>query len=373
MRIVYVLTSLGMGGAERQVLALGERMSLRGHAVVLMILRPGLAEEWPTRLDVFHLDMRRTPLSVLRGIAQGRRFLREFRPDIVHSHGFHSNLIARIFPLFRAAPAAISTIHNVYEGGWPRMFAYRFTDPLSRLTTAVSTAAADRFVRLKAVPAQKCIVLSNGIDAQEFAPSPERRLRLRSQMNLCEEFIWLAAGRIVPAKDYPNLLRAFAKVHSVIPATQLWIAGEAATAEAKPLRALSAELGLSNAVRWLGLRRDLPALLDAADGFVLGSAWEGMPLAVGEAMAMEKPVVATDVGGTRELVGEAGALVPAGDAAALAQAMLAIMNTSTEDRLTLGRTARLRIAKSFSIDAKADEWEALYQSVLAQQRNRNAR
>ena len=72
----------------------------------------------------------------------------------------------------------------------------------------------------------------------------------------------------------------------------------------------------------------MPALLDAADGFVLASAWEGMPLAVGEAMAMEKPVVATDVGGVRELVGDAGVIVPAKDPEALAKAMLALMRTT---------------------------------------------
>jgi glycosyltransferase involved in cell wall biosynthesis len=364
MRIVYVLTSLGMGGAERQVLALGERMSIRGHAVLLLILRPGLTEEWPTRLDAFHLDMRKTPPSVLDSVARGRSFLREFHPDIVHSHGYHGNLMARIFRLLSDSPAPISTIHNVYEGGWIRMTAYRLTDRFSRLTTAVSAAAADRFVRLKAVPASKCIVLANGIDTEEFAPNPERRLRVRNEMNLRDEFVWLAAGRIVPAKDYPNLLRAFAQVKASISNAQLWIAGEAVGAEAARLRALSADLGLADAVHWLGLRRDLPALLDASDGFALGSAWEGMPLAVGEAMAMEKPVVATDVGGTRELLGETGALVPARDPPALSQAMLAIMKTSCDDRRALGRSARLRIVNSFSMDAKADEWEALYRSVV---------
>jgi glycosyltransferase involved in cell wall biosynthesis len=117
-------------------------------------------------------------------------------------------------------------------------------------------------------------------------------------------------------------------------------------------------------VRWLGLRRDIPALLDAADGFVLGSAWEGMPLALGEAMAMEKPVVATDVGGVRELVGEAGVTVPAKDSDALAEAMLATMRQSEAARAAQGRAARERIVRSFSMDAKADEWEALYPSML---------
>jgi hypothetical protein len=96
---------------------------------------------------------------------------------------------------------------------------------------------------------------------------------------------------------------------------------------------LRSELELRDSVRWLGLRRDMPALLDAADAFVSGSAWEGMPLAVGEAMAMEKPVVATDVGGVRELVGDAGLVVPAKDSGALADAMQATMGEGREASL----------------------------------------
>jgi glycosyltransferase involved in cell wall biosynthesis len=378
MRIVYVLTSLGIGGAERQVLALGERMARRGHSVALLVLRPRLVEEWPTQLDTIHLGMVKSPWSVLAGAARGPRFLRAFRPDIVHSHGFHGNLMARIWRLLAASPGPISTIHNVYEGGLARMLALRLTDPLSTMTTAVSQAAAERFTRLKAVPKGKCILVSNGIDTAEFTPAGERRTLTRSQMGVDREFVWLAAGRIVPAKDYPNLLSAFAQFRQVTnvgcprsvfsdlgrkPA--LWIAGDGDDNETVQAKRLTKELGLEDVVRWLGLRRDLPALLDAADGFVLGSAWEGMPLAVGEAMAMEKPVVVTDVGGTRELVGEAGVLVPAKDANALAEAMLGVMRMLPNRRAELGRQARARICRQFSLDAKVDEWEGLYARVLS--------
>jgi glycosyltransferase involved in cell wall biosynthesis len=108
----------------------------------------------------------------------------------------------------------------------------------------------------------------------------------------------------------------------------------------------------------------MPGLLDAADGFVLSSAWEGMPLAVGEAMAMEKPVVATEVGGVRELVGEAGVIVPPRDSDALAAAMLDLMRRTPEERRALSRCARERIESNFSMDSRADEWEALYRRVL---------
>lgn len=365
MRIAYVLTSLGMGGAERQVLSLADRMVARGHTVKLVILRPARLEEWTTALDIFRLEMRRTPVSLFSGLMRGRRFLGEFAPDLVHSHSFHANLVARLLKPLAPAAAVLSTVHNVYEGGWSRRLAYRLTDPLSRCTTAVSEAVRAEFVRRGAVPESKCLVVANGIDTAEFSPHPKRRDETRAALSADRYFVWLASGRIVPAKDYLNLLRAFARVRASLPQTQLWIAGEAQDAEGKRMQASTLNAQPQAGVRWLGLRRDIPALLDAADAFVLGSAWEGMPLAAGEAMAMEKPVVATDVGGVRELVGDAGWIVPPRNAAALAAAMISAQQTSYEERQARGRSARMRIGREFNLEVKADQWDRLYRSLLA--------
>jgi glycosyltransferase involved in cell wall biosynthesis len=359
MRIAYVLPSLGIGGAERQVVALGERMKARGHAVVLITLLGRQAEEWPTTVDVLRLDLRQTPTGILSALLRARRFLRDFRPDLIHSHIFPANMAARLFKLMLPGTVVLSTVHNVYEGGWARMTAYRLTDFLSRRTIAVSAAAAERYVRLKAIPAHKSLVQPNGIDCAEFTPEPECRAIYRAQMGVREEFVWLSAGRITAAKDYPNLMRAFALVLNEFPEARLWIAGEAVGAGAVRIQTQS-----SGAVRWLGLRRDMPALLDAADGFVLASAWEGMPLVLGEAMAMQKPVVATDVGGVRELVGEAGIIVPAKNSESLAQAMRTTMRKSKEERARTGQAGRTRILAHFSLEAKAGEWEALYRANL---------
>jgi glycosyltransferase involved in cell wall biosynthesis len=143
----------------------------------------------------------------------------------------------------------------------------------------------------------------------------------------------------------------------------LWVAGEGGNEEFTKVSELTKTLGLSGVVSWLGLRRDMPDLFDAADGYVLSSIREGMPLALGEAMAMEKTVVATDVGGVRELVGEAGSVVMPRAPDALAMAMLDIMNMPVGDRNRMGRRARERIQASFGMDAKADEWEALYRTA----------
>jgi glycosyltransferase involved in cell wall biosynthesis len=368
MRILYILTSLEMGGAERQALALAERMSLRGHSVRVLVLTGRLPEEWPTSLPVEYLGLRKTPWSFLPVLVlclfKGTRCVRHFRPGLIHSHGFHANLAARLLRLFSPGTKLVSSIHNVYEGGRRRMMTYRLTSFLDHRTIAVSQATRERLIRICAVDAAKCAVVPNGTDTVEFAPRTERRAFMRMQMEASGDFVWLAASRLVPAKDYPNLLRAFARVRSVRSDVRLWIAADTGGDEFERAGRLIAELGLQDFVRWLGLRRDMPALIDAADGFVLSSAWEGMPLVVGEAMAMEKLVVATDVGGVHELLGEAGLLAIAGSPRALAQAMIEAIQMLPAERRTLGCAARHRIAGSFTLDHAANRWEAIYKAML---------
>jgi glycosyltransferase involved in cell wall biosynthesis len=362
MRVVIMLISLGIGGAERQALSVAERLRERGHSVAVFTLRPQLAEEWPTSLPVFRLEMRKGPFSFIAAMMRARRYLRDLAPDLIHSHGFHANLFARLLRIVLPKIAVVSTIHNIYEGGRARMLAYRLTDGLCAQVTAVSEAVAQHFVGRKAV--SRCLVVRNGVDAAAFTPDPARRASAREAMHAGEGFIWLAAGRLVPAKDYPNLLRALAMLRATHSSVQLWIAGEGTVDAVAALEKLAAELGVDQCVHCLGLRRDLNALLDAADGFVLSSAWEGMPLVLAEAMAMEKAVVATDVGGVRELVGETGALVPARDADALAKEMDAVMRAPEHVRRAQGEAARARILGHFSIDARTAEWEAVYRSAL---------
>ncbi len=356
MRILTILTSLGIGGAEKQALRIAEGMAARGNEVLLLVLLPAQRHQWPTSLRTIHLGLHKSPLSALRGIFRARRILADFKPHIAHSHTFHANLFARFLKLPGANCKLVSTIHNVYEGGSLRMLAYRVTDFLCIQTTAVSSAAAKRFVRLSAVPAEKMRVLTNGIDSEEF--SPARLGRVISRQG--GEFHWLAAGRITPAKDYSNLLHAFSLVRAAEPSTRLLIAGDGSDAEKTSLIALAHQLGIAAAINWLGLRDDLPQLMAGADAFVLSSAWEGMPLVVGEAMAMELPVVATGVGGVHELTGECALIVPPHEPAALASSMLAVQRMTPEARQTLGQSARARILAHFNLKSRVGEWADLY-------------
>jgi glycosyltransferase involved in cell wall biosynthesis len=366
MRIAYMLNSLGMGGAERHTIALAEWMARHGHSVLLISLLSRQAEQWPSSLDVLHLDMHKSPMSIIGGLLRARRVLRSFRPDLVHSHSYQANLVARILKVL-APPQMVSTMHNVYEGGRMRMLAYRLTDVLALRTTAVSEAVARCAIETHAVPAHKCTVIPNAFDIAAFAPDRTRRAKTRAERGAGDDFIWLAAGRIVSAKGFLNLLEAFAQVWVAHPQTQLWIAGEhpRSTSRRTEYTGLVVPRGTTERIHQIGLSHDMPRLLDAADAFVLSSAWEGMPLVVGEAMAMEKPVVATDVGGVRELLGTTGTIVPAKSAERLAEAMLNVMKQTAAARRVLGHAARTRIATHFEVSTRFPEWEEFYRSLLS--------
>jgi glycosyltransferase involved in cell wall biosynthesis len=365
MRIAYILNTLGTGGAERLVVSLAERMAARGHAVLIIVLLKEQPEDWKTAVPVVRLGMRPSGRGALRGLARALGAIRRFRPDVIHGNNFHGNLLARTMRLACPAARVISTLHNEYEGGRGRMLALKCTDALTERTVAVCQAVAERALQLGIVPERKMSVITNGIDVDLFSPDAQRRAMARRALDAGDDFVWLSAGRLAEAKDYPTVLRAFANVRAAIRGTQLWIAGTGEEEYAEVLRITAMRFGVADAVQWLGLQRDVAALLDAADGFVLGSAWEGMPLALAEAMAMEKPVVATGVGGVSELTGSCGLVVPPRDPEALARAMLSMMNTPPEARSFLGQSARERVRERFDMDAKAQDWEDLYEEVAS--------
>jgi|Deesub1362B_J571_1020462.scaffolds.fasta_scaffold01241_3 glycosyltransferase involved in cell wall biosynthesis len=366
-KILFLTTSLARGGAETLLACLATRLKARGWQVRVVSLTPptAYAEELEvTGIPVISLGIRRkspNPLPLLR-LAH---VIWSWRPHIVHSHMVHANLLARIVRPLAPIQVLICTAHSLDEGGRLREFLYRLTDPLCDLTTHVSQAGLERYVRVRVVQqSEKIRYIPNGVDTERFKPDPEARHVLRTELGVEDAFVWLAVGRFSPPKDYPNLFRAFARVVQEHPETRLWAAGEG------PLRPAMEEfvqkLGVKNQVSFLGIRHDVPELMSAADAYVLSSAWEGMPMVLLEASATGLPIVATDVGGNREVVleGITGFLVPPKDSEALAQAMLRLMALPQEARRRMGEKARQYIKDNFSLERIVDRWEELYRELL---------
>ncbi len=363
-RISFVTTSLMRGGAETQVYLLARTLRARGHEVQVVTMTPPQAylEDLTARgIEVVDLGMR-VGVPDPRGIVRLVRAWRAFAPDLAHAHMIHAVLLARVARPFARVPVLVSTAHNLTEGARWRELAYRWTDRLGDLTTNVCQAAVDRYVRVGAAPAGRIVRMPNGIELGAFGPDAAVRERLRGELGLsAERFAWLAVGRLEEQKDVPNLLAA---AEGLSDAAVTLLVGEG------PLRAeLEARrdaLGLdADRVRFLGPRSDVADLLRAVDGYVMSSAWEGLPLVLLEAAASGLPIVATRVGGNDEIVedGVSGRLVPPGDPGALAAAMNDTMAMAAERRAAWGRAGRARIEREFDIERVVDAWTALYGSL----------
>jgi glycosyltransferase involved in cell wall biosynthesis len=360
-RVVLLTTGLEPGGAETQVAQLACGLPRLGWAPAVVSLLPPRAFERELAeagVPVFSLGMRRGAADP-RGLARLALILRRLRPWVLHSHMFHANVMARVARLFCPAPVLISTLHSAAESGASggvrvRDSAYRVTDCLSDAVVAVSEAAAERHAAAGAVRRGKLRVIRNGVDLARFRPDPERRARARAELGVGDAFVWLAAGRLIWKKDFATLLEAFAHVGSGV----LLIAGDG------PQEADLKAMG--SGARFLGRREDMPALMNAADAFVLSSVVEGLPLVLLEAAASGLPAAATDAGGVREAVadGETGFVTPAGDAAALAAAMSRLAALPEAARERMGQAARAAAGTRFDCNRIAAEWERLYRELL---------
>ena len=366
LSVLFLITGLAYGGAETQLVNLATRLKKRGWEVrVVSMLSPQAFTE-----ELKEAGIPLSTLNMRRGVADPRavfrlvKILREWRPDIVHSHMIHANLLARVTRLFYKIPVLISTAHSIDEGGRWREIAYRLTDSLADLTTNVSQAAVERYIRVGAAPKDKIIFVPNGIDTSRFKPDRDTGWRLRNELGIDNYFVWLAVGRFEAAKDYPNMLQAFKMVVDKKQDTLLLLAGQGSLLE--ETRKLANELDLEDKVRFLGVRRDVPDLMNAADAYVMSSAWEGMPMVLLEAEACGLPVVATDVGGNSEVIlnNKSGYIVPPGDSEALAAAMMKMMSLPEAERRAMGRAGRAHIEANYSLERVVDQWEELYRELL---------
>ncbi len=280
----------------------------------------------------------------LWSIARLRRIVRNHRPRLIHSHMVHANLLTRVTRPLSGSPPLVSTSHNINEGGPHRAWALRLTDSLSTRTTHVSRLGLSQYLRHRIVKPERAVWIPNGIDLDRFRPSESRRVTQRKGLGIGDEhFLWLSVASLTHQKALDRLLLAFARLPGI---PVLAIAGTGP--ESSNLRGLARRLGVQDRVLFLGVRSDPEALMNAADAFVLSSRWEGLPLVLMEAAASGLPIVATNVGGCRELVeaGATGILVsPSPSASELSDAMRSLIESSANDRRSMGSAGRSRMAE----------------------------
>jgi glycosyltransferase involved in cell wall biosynthesis len=361
-----------LGGAEQQAISLAKGLRRRDWRVSVVALSgtggDAAAELEGAGVRFLSLQMRKG-LADPRGWLRFHNWLRREQPDVLHAHLPHAAWLARWSRLAAPVPLVVDTLHSSATGAMGRHFGYACSRQLPDHVTAVSHATAASHLAAGMVSESNLSVIWNGIDVDRWQPDAQERAQARDELGIRDEFLWLAVGRLEAVKDYPCLLRAMTRTPEH---TQLLVLG--AGPQEGRLNELAEWLGVKQRVRFAGFEPDVVRWMRAADGFVLSSRYEGLPMVLLEAGACGVPVVATDVPGTREVVvdGETGWLAPAGDAQELAKTMMKLMRMTLDARLAMGERARRHVAEHFSLEAVLDRWERLYAELL-ERKNANRR
>jgi glycosyltransferase involved in cell wall biosynthesis len=365
LRVVHVAGSADWGGGERYLELMARHLDREQFTLEVIAPARGVLCSRLAALGVashvVDLGALVSPLAVVRLAST----LRRLAPGLVQSHGARSNFYTRLAaPLAGGVSPVVSTIHNAI-GDYPvsplRLAVYRAMD---RLTLPLSTKVLCVARGLAVDYPGRAVVVENGIDLDDFDPvgAGPAASALRQTLAPGGRPLVGFAGRLTPQKDPLAFVALLARLRRERPDVHGVIVGDGPL-RGEVERAVEAH-GLGACCRLLGALSDVAALLRALDVFVLTSVSEGLPLVVLEAMAMERPVVATAVNGVPEIVedGITGRLVACGDGEALARAVLDTLADAERAR-AMGRAGRRRVQASFTASRMVAETAALYRDL----------
>lgn len=366
LRLLYIIDSLRVGGAETLLLDLLDAAQARGDRAHVAYFTPGPLEPEVARRGVGTTRLSGAGLRDPRAVLRALRLIRAWDPDIVHTHLVKSDLAGQLAARL-ARRRRIITLHNTDP--WRRNALlsgiYRLVTGGADACIAVAENVAEHAARCGSYDGRRIEVVRNGVDLGRFAAGRVAAMDL-SGFGVPRDAVVIAKiGRFTAQKDHGNFLQAAALLAERQPRAHFLITGDGELAE--QIRGQARRLGLGpERLTFTGNLRDMPALLAAIDIFMLASKWEGLPMVLLEAMAMGVPVVSTAVGGVPDLLedGRNGLLVPPSDPAALAAAAERLILDPAAGR-ALGAAGLETVRAGFSGAAMLERLWSLYSAPAA--------
>jgi len=371
-KVLQLIGNFNQGGSESQAIQLVRLLQETGRYDIHIgclepsgVLRDTVEEFFPGTILEFPLN-NFYDVNALRQLNKFQKYLRRNQIEILQTHDFYTNVFGMAAGFLAKVPVRIAARRDT--GGIRTATQLKVERYAYRLAHAVVANAASIQSQLAeaGLDEKKIVVIPNAVDLTRFRDGDSGRDQICESLKLPKDaagFVTIVANMRFAVKDHPSFLRAACIVHESFPRVAFLLAGEGDLRES--LLALTRELGLSECVYFLGRCESIAELHAISDVCVLSSTAEGMPNVILEYMAAAKPVVATDVGGVREIVtsGESGFLVQAGDYSSLAEQVKALLR-NPEVAVTMGNRGRNVVEKKFSLQAQLNRTEALYLDLL---------
>lgn len=377
MKVTHVITSVHTGGAEMMLyrLLLHSDREKFDYQVISMTDIGAVGDKIQALgVPVRELGMRRGVPNPL-GVVRLARWLKSDLPDVVQTWMYQADLVGGLAAAMAGGIPVAWGIHSTELD--PR------TEKRSKIWTVRACARLSGWLPAKIVCCAnasrsvhtrlgynkgKMLVIPNGCDLTTFAPDPQARPSVRSELGLQEgtPLVGLVA-RFDSPKDHLTFVRAAAHLRARAPEVRFLLCGDGITWENRQLTGWIDSVGMRSAFRLLGRRQDVPRLTAALDVASSCSSYgEAWPLVVGEAMACGVPCVVTDVGDCALMVGDTGRVVPPKDPETLASAWHELLALSPDARTRLGSAARRRTEEHFSLDSAVAKYEGLYREIASQ-------
>ena len=372
VRLLFVIDNLQFGGGERVFSQIINGLnSGRYHISLISSSNEQFRNAIQNPQVQYHnLDFfkRFNPVSIFKMV----KIIRNNRIQIIHGQGARAEFHARIAKRIAGNPLYISTIAMPVEGfdvGFIRKKAYRFADYFSEQYVdrfiVVSDALKEMLIHKRNIPDSTVVRIFNGIELDSFTPNPEFS-SFREQLQISRNtFLIGAIGRMVWQKGFEYLIRAIPMVIDAYPDSKFLLVGDGPLNER--LKNLVRRFKIEKHVVFTGFRNDISEILSAIDLLAVPSIIEGFPMITLEAMAMMKPIIASNIDGISEQIidGESGILIPPKDSDALAGSIIDTLRNKGLKK-TLGINARKRVETAFSIEKMLFETEKIYQLLCRQ-------
>lgn len=371
IHIAHIVTSFDIGGLENGIVNLLNYMNrdVFDFSVCAFGNTVGASKERIRRQDVRYHTLDKREGNDVRLPFRLANVLKSQGTTIVHTHSWGTYIEGLVAAKLSRSPFMVHGEHGtILFDRFRRKQAFRLAASRTDQFLTVSQELADVLVEQVGIREHKVQAIINGVDTAKFQPDGAARSLLRGQMGLNHGDVLVGSvGRLVPIKDYPSLLNAFARVMRKEPNVHGALIGDGPQRNELEQQAISS--GLASRFHFLGERNDIPAWLNALDVFVLPSIHEGISNTILEAMATGLPIVATRVGGNPEIVCDEGNgfLVPSQDPGKLAHA-LTILAENEETRHQFAEASLRRAQEHFSLQRMVDEYEALYLRLVERKR-----